>query len=394
MLSLSNTCAGLAALLGLSIIHIPPVSAVPPAGTLAGVTALPEPKWIEHRVIWGERLSEIAERYSVGVKSIVKWNKLNEEKPRIRAGSYLRIYTRVNLPPREKIYYTVRRGDSWSRIAKKHGVRVKHLKGRWNPDIDQLVAGKRLLIWAEGKAEAVEKVQTKAEAKPEKKPEAEPETKPETREPPELAEVVGELPIVPVPMSSLSTGSPSRGRLRGSLKLPRNPALYTIRRPEHSYGSSHTLVHLQQGIAEFRKATGFDGEVVIKDLSRRGGGRLRPHHSHRTGRDVDVRLPLADGVPRGTVPLEVSQVDWDATWALLKALIDTGEVQYIFLSRSRQRSLRRAAERAGTSTSDLEALIQFPGQAPKAIIRHSRGHEKHFHVRFKCADYEEACRER
>ena len=83
------------------------------------------------------------------------------------------------------------------------------------------------------------------------------------------------LPIVPVPRTSRSIGHPSGGRIRNPLGLPENPVLYTIRNPDHSYGSSHLIYHLQLAVAKWRARTGYGRELVIMDMSRKGGGRLR-----------------------------------------------------------------------------------------------------------------------
>jgi hypothetical protein len=199
------------------------------------------------------------------------------------------------------------------------------------------------------------------------------------------------LPIVHVPDTARSAGSAIHGRLVHGIQLPENDSLYTIRNPDNTWASSHAIEQLQLAIASFRRGYGFVRELVIEDMSQHHGGRFPPHHSHRSGRDVDVELPLKDGIAVGTLPLEPAVVNWDATWALVRAFIDTGEVRYIFLSRSRQVELYNAAKRAGVSASELEEYIQYPNHGLTTFVRHSHGHDKHMHVRFKCASYETDC---
>lgn len=199
------------------------------------------------------------------------------------------------------------------------------------------------------------------------------------------------MPIVRVATNALSAGTAARGRLLHGIQLPQNEALYSIRNPDNTYGSSHAIEQLQLAIASFRRSFGFSRELVIEDMSHRQGGRFPPHHSHRSGRDVDVELPLKDGVPVGTIPRPISVVNWDAAWALVKAFIETGEVRYIFLSNSRQTELYRAAKRAGATEAELEEYIQYPHANLTAFVRHSNGHDKHMHVRFKCAATETDC---
>lgn len=199
------------------------------------------------------------------------------------------------------------------------------------------------------------------------------------------------LPVIEVPQTAFSVGSAAHGHLAHGIQLPQNEALYWIRNPENTWGSSHAIETLQIAIANWRRDSGFERELVIEDMSQRHGGKFPPHHSHRSGRDVDVELPLKDGVPVGTIPRPPNLVNWDAAWSLVKALIATDEVRYIFLSRTRQDKLYEAARRAGASADELEEYIQYPHNGMTAFVRHSQGHDKHMHVRFKCASYETDC---
>jgi murein endopeptidase len=215
-------------------------------------------------------------------------------------------------------------------------------------------------------------------------------SKPGTPAPP-APRKVGQYTLMPVPSGGMSVGSANRGRVRNAVQLPENPALYTIRNPDHSWGSSNAVEQLQVGMAIFREQTGFKRAITICDMSLRNGGRFRPHRSHTSGRDVDIRLPLLAGVPEDTLPENPAVVDWDAAWALIKALVATGEVHYLFLARSRLVHLYKAAQRAGESPEDLTVLIQYPGHGRNTLVRHSAGHTKHMHVRWKCAANEEQC---
>lgn len=356
--------------------------AVPPAAAVAGAaTHLPTPHWVEHRVLGGERLNEIAERYGVSPGAIVRWNKLDEKRPQLRAGENLRVRTSLDVKPREKRLYTVKRGDSWASIATKFGVDAGDLKIHWNPKIrPYLKAGHELVVWTEAAPEA-------APGAPGTSGEPIPEGSSLLP-----ADAQGPLPpLVPVAPTSQSVGRPDRGRLVNGMQLPVNTELYAIRNPAHAWASSHTIVSLQQGIAEFRKRTRFERELMIADISQKGGGRFRPHRSHRSGRDVDLQLPLAWTVREGTVPYDTDQVDWDATWQLIRAFVDGGQVRFIFLSTSRQKFLREAAIRAGATPEELDKLIQYRSSGRATVVRHSRGHDKHMHIRFCCGPSEPSC---
>jgi len=316
------------------------------------------PPLTSHQVIPGERLAEIAERYGVSTEDIVRWNHLDPVRPIIGTARPLKIYALSPPPPRTRLKYRIRQGDTWIRIARAHSVDATHLRKRWNPKMgDVLRAGENLTIWIE--SDGVDSADT----------------------------------VIDGSGRSQSVGKPTRGRIVGLTQLPPRPELYAVRNANHSYGSTHAIELIQAGMTAFRRSSGFSGEINVGDLSQKHGGRFRPHHSHQSGRDIDIRLPLRSGLPPTTVPERADQIDWDVTWKLVRAMLDTGQVVFVFLSSTRQKYLYDAAVRAGTSAEALADLIQYPRRARTATIRHSRGHTKHVHVRFTCADYETRCRD-
>lgn len=362
------------------------------------VKVLDEPKWIKHRVLPGERLDEIAERYRVRRSSLIRWNKLDKNRPRIYAGRSLAVYTDYIPPPQQKITYTVQFGDTWSAIAKAHHVDADDLRQRWNPKVPRkFKAGQEIVIWIDP-LDDPDFIRAQAEAASEgTTTTASAGTSTATtavahsgRSAAGKSAATGKLPLVKIPRGSISVGKPNKGQINNSVKLPDNPGLYTIRKPDESYGSTHALHNLQLAIATFRRDTGYKGQIVIGAISKKGGGRLSPHSSHRSGRDVDIRLPLKS---KGKSSDNVDDVNWDATWALIRALVATGEVQYIFMSTSRQKYLLKAAKRAGASKDMLARIIQYPRKSGtnNGIVRHAKGHTAHIHVRFTCAANESRC---
>src|SRR5690606_22053038 len=71
------------------------------------------PVWVEHEVIPGDTVETIALRYGVPSTSIIKWNKLDRKKPRVRAGKTLRVHAVRPPPPRERREVEIKKGDSW-----------------------------------------------------------------------------------------------------------------------------------------------------------------------------------------------------------------------------------------------------------------------------------------
>lgn len=355
-----------------------------PAAVSVAAVGVSDARWVSYRIIPGDRLSEIADRYRVAVHKLLEWNKLDAQQPLLRVGRKLRVFTETQPVQREQQSYWVKPGDSWSKLSKRFGVEQQRLRTQWNPHVEALKPGETLTVWRDAETTSVAGDAPVLIAM--RGPSGEVARRSGQKSAPSL-------PIIEIPSTGISTGTADRGRLLAGAQLPRNDALYSIRNPAHSWGSSLMVNELQRGVRDFRERTGFDRELIMCDMSREHGGRFRPHRSHTSGRDVDIRLPLRLGVAKGTVPQLGSQVDWDATWALIQAFSTNGQLQYVFLSRSRQQALHQAAKRAGATDSELEQFIQYPRHSRTAVVRHAHGHTEHIHVRFKCGANESACRE-
>lgn len=340
----------------------------------------PKRKWIRHEIIPGETLQAIADRYGVHRKSLIRWNKLDPKRPKLYAGKKLKVYAEHLPPERLEISYTVKYGDTWKKIAEAHGIEESDLR-RWNLKVPRrFKAGQQLTLWLEPE-------------KLEEEPELDDSATGGARGEVLVEKSDANLPLEKFSTKSQSVGSPNSGRVSNSTQLPDNPALYTRLRPEEAYASSHTIRNLQLAVARWRRDTGYAGKLVIAALSKKGGGRIKPHKSHQSGRDADIRMPVKKGT-KGSLAQNASQVDWDATWGLVRALLETGQIQYIFLSYDRQPYLYKAAKRAGASKEQLDAWIQYPrkNHTNNGVVRHAKGHTAHIHVRFHCGPNESRCR--
>ena len=120
-------------------------------------------EWITHRIRKGETLSHIAIKYGVSVRNLKKWNNLRSS--RITAGKKLHIYTGSSkqvaayngksssrrfsstVPTGNYVTYKIRKGDTISQIAEKHGVSSSQLRKWNNIRGNKIVAGKTLKIY-------------------------------------------------------------------------------------------------------------------------------------------------------------------------------------------------------------------------------------------------------
>jgi hypothetical protein len=357
----SVVCVGAALAAATVTVPVHLLRAAPPTASVMAVALPTSAPWITHEIIGGENLNEIADRYAVSVASILRWNKLDPNRPQFWVGEQLRIQTQLPDRVRHRIDYIVRPNDAWEALAQRFSVDPQALQKFWNPSELKLQPGHQLSIWVE--------------------------TGTVDSDPPALPSFT--LPeIAP---GAVSIGWPDSGRLSHGVQIPENPQLYTLRNLDHAWGSTHAIGVLQSAVADFRTRTGFDREVVIWDMSMQRGGRYGPHHSHRTGRDVDIALLLNPGFELGSGKRDA--VDWEATWHLIHAFVASGQVRYVFLSRTRQLPLYRAAKACGATPEELERIIQYPRTERVGIVRHAPGHTGHIHVRFLCGEDETACQE-
>jgi membrane-bound lytic murein transglycosylase D len=99
----------------------------------------------------GDNLWDIARQHQVSVQQLSRWNKLDKNRP-IRPGQQLLIHAQASGSNSEKhiraIKYTVRRGDSLYKIAKKFDVSIKDVQ-RWNnlPRDKYLQPGQHLKLY-------------------------------------------------------------------------------------------------------------------------------------------------------------------------------------------------------------------------------------------------------
>ncbi len=352
---------GLGVFVGAAAVGPSTASAAPPAAESGR-------KWIKHRVVAKETLDWIAARYGVTRAQIVRWNKKKlGDKAWIFAGQKLSIHAHAPVPPpREKVTYRVKRGDTWSKIAGSYDIPLKQLRA-WNSKVPRAFkAGTRLTVWTN------------------------PAPPPDEEAPAgEGGGSAAEIPTFEVRAGGLSIGKPNRGSLQHGVPLPESE-MYLVRDADKTYGATHAVEQMLIAFANFRAASGYDQKLVIGAMSLKKGGRFRPHRSHQSGRDVDIRMPRKAG--RKKIK-SASDINWGATWELIKALAATGEVEYIFMSTSRQKMLHRAAKDRGATKAELKKLIQYPSKAKtnKGLVRHSKGHDSHIHVRFKCAKSNKRC---
>lgn len=282
-----------------------------------------------HEVLPGETISVIAKRYHLTPLRIRKHNHLANDL--LRVGQKLKIETRVSSSSRFRVMVRVKAGDSLATVARAAQMPVPLLR-RLNPKArNPLRVGDKLWIVREGVA-------------------------------------------------------PKGGGVNGLYSLESGPGFEVLER-NRAWGSMLTVTRVAEVLSANYMKHPDAPPLLVGDISRKGGGLLAPHRSHRRGRDVDIRYPLLK-LDKRYVPVTADTWDLKRTWGLIREFIKTGDVEYIFVDYKLQKTLYEHAQAKGMSDEQLLELFQYPRnrRAMVGIIRHERGHKTHFHVRFKAEE--------
>jgi murein endopeptidase len=191
-----------------------------------------------------------------------------------------------------------------------------------------------------------------------------------------------------------SWGEANRGRLYNGEPLPPGES-YTLLYPHRTFGTYYTISEIVRVLDSYKERYPDAKPLVVGDVSVKHGRRIKPHKSHQSGRDVDITYPRLREPANYQRFHHIARRDFDvekAFW-LIKQFVDSGNVEYIFVDRRWQRELREYAQAQGATDEWLDAVFEYrSARSGLAIVRHERGHARHFHVRFKCQETDTRCR--
>ncbi len=204
------------------------------------------------------------------------------------------------------------------------------------------------------------------------------------------------------PSRSRSVGATNRGRLLHSVAL--ESPLVHVRNPNARYGTAE-FVGLITWAAEQVEHKAPGAQLLLGDISRQRGGRLRPHRSHRAGRDADIGFYLLDEADAPAENRRFIRLRRDGTgpdrrtdrtlhfddvrnWALVAALLgqDVVPVQYIMVIAPLKERLLAEGERQNAPAWLMHRVREAVGPRRSGRGRAARygTHNSHFHVRVYC----------
>jgi murein endopeptidase len=205
-------------------------------------------------------------------------------------------------------------------------------------------------------------------------------------------------------ISSQSVGFPGSGSVEGGMPMVDGPGRILRHTPWKAWATQTTVATIDAVLREWARRYPNEQVIIVGNLSARAGGRLNPHSSHQSGRDVDLSYPQIWDHERELAPqvMDERNLDRELTWSLLELLRETGAIEAIFVDEKLQRLLHEfAINTRRYDEKQLKTWMEYPGTAGNRspgsagpLIQHVRGHADHLHVRFKCAPTETRCESR
>ena len=200
-------------------------------------------------------------------------------------------------------------------------------------------------------------------------------------------------------ISSQSVGYPGDGSVEGAMPMVDGSGRILRHTPWKAWATRTTVATIDMVLREWARRYPSEQQIIVGNLSARAGGKLPPHSSHQSGRDVDLSYPQIWDHKSELGPQDMNErnLERNLTWSLLELLKETGAVEAVFIDRKLQKLLYEFALESGRySKKDLENWMEYPGSAGAGdpIIQHVPGHSDHLHVRFKCTPSETRCASR
>ena len=212
------------------------------------------------------------------------------------------------------------------------------------------------------------------------------------------------LVLAAPPTPSTSVGAPWRGKLHDGVAMPLKGKHHrftgVVERKKSNYGTAAMVALLSR--AARTVGTWVEGPpMVLGSISRHCGGKMKPHKSHQSGRDVDILFYVINKRgerrrARGFYAFDGRgacrsrhcsgwRFDVQRNWWLVRTLLwsKRPKVQFIFVSTPLRRHMLAYARKRG----ELPEILR---RARKVLIQpgNSSPHADHFHVRIYCSPNE------
>jgi LysM repeat protein len=192
----------------------------------------------------------------------------------------------------------------------------------------------------------------------------------------------------PSALGSASLGVAEAGRLVNGVPFPDGDGeAFTVLSPESAFGTQETIEFVMVAAGRVKQKFPDAPPLRINHIGKAGGGYLKPHRTHQSGRDVDLGFYYKPGVALGSPNQRREKlIDLAANWQLIRTLATETDVHFILVDERIQRVLYAYALKLGEDKEWLNSLFH---NGANSLFHHARHHRDHFHVRFYSARSQE-----
>lgn len=189
-------------------------------------------------------------------------------------------------------------------------------------------------------------------------------------------------------------GRHNKGRLQNATTLPAEGPGFLRRgkaSTHNAYGTTLMISLIQKAAEVMEKASPGGTPILVGDISRKTGRKLKRHASHQNGLDADIAFPSKQSrISQFWNILTGSQIkssmDKKRFWQFAKGLVcskssKTSHVMVIFVDRRIKKEMCEYARQAGENLSDRSSCGAY--QTLRSMM-HWPGHRDHIHVRAYC----------
>lgn len=199
-----------------------------------------------------------------------------------------------------------------------------------------------------------------------------------------------------------STGMATRGILHHGARLPNQGLGYVRGRPtDTTYGGTARLVAaIERAAHQVEESFPHTVTLRVGDVAHPEGGAHPRHHSHRTGRDVDIMFYVINAQGESIHPEETHafsrygvafeqghpiHFDEARNWTLVRTMLMDPDidVQWLFVSRGIKSLL---LDYAIAHETDPDVLVR--ASYVLAQPENAQPHDDHLHVRIYCSEEE------
>jgi penicillin-insensitive murein endopeptidase len=204
---------------------------------------------------------------------------------------------------------------------------------------------------------------------------------------------------------SQSIGAPNRGRLEHGVHLKTSSALRILPAvaPYDAEWATEELAEMVEQAAHDVRLHFADAILTVGQASKRAGGEIDRHHSHESGRDIDIAFYLQDAKQKPLLAggyITIRNDGWsldhhahfdDArNFALLTSLVNSSHatITHIFVVHYLRARILSYAAKMNASPALIDRLASLMVQPA-----HVLPHDDHFHVRISCPRSSTSCME-